>query len=121
MTESVAVFNNNTFHIFPVTLAKGQQQQQRKDQQFNFQVGNETFVLVYTVPGVSSDQAREWCQKLRNIVDINAEGWPQYLRGDLPSSNETLKKMGEVLMAKSANHTQRVEYYYETTRYLYSV
>ena len=87
---------HNTFHIFSVTLAKRQQQQQRIDQQFNFKVGNKTFVLVYTVPGVSSDQAREWCQKLRTMVDIDAEGWPIYLRGDLPSSNETYTKMGKV-------------------------
>jgi len=96
------------------TLAKRQQQQQQhKDQQFNFNVGDKNFVLVYTVPGVTSDQAREWCQKLRNIVDIDADGWPIYLRGDLPSSNETLTKMGEA--SSNAKHSSRISYYFDKT------
>lgn len=101
-----------------VTSAKRQQQQQqRNDQQFNFQVGDKTFVFVYTVPGVSGAQARERCQNLRNIVDFDWRGWPTYLRGDLASSNETWTKMGKV-PSKPAKHTHRVVHYYGSSSLL---
>jgi len=93
---------------------KQHRQQQASHKQFNFKVGNKTFVLVYTVPGVSGDQARDWCQKLRDVVDIDREGWPIYLRGDLPSSDETLTKMGEV-SSKPSKHTHRVVIYFENS------
>jgi len=86
---------------------KQHRQQQASHKQFNFKVGNKTFVLVYTVPGVSGDQARDWCQKLRSVVDIDAKGWPIYLRGDLPSSNETLTKMGKTSI-NQIKHTEDV-------------
>jgi len=101
-----------------VILAKRQQQEQqlRKVHSFHFKVGDKTFALAHAVPGLSSDQARDWCQGLRDMVDFDHRGFPIYLRGDLPSSDETLTKMGKVLSKRPEHADHFVKYWNEGKR-----
>jgi len=58
---------------------------------------------------------------LSHGVNQNDSGFvPVYLRGDLPSSNETLAKMGEVL-SKPGKHTHRLVKYFNKGKRAYEL